>query len=332
MKLLFLVISIAITCSHLNAMKRPGDDLVEQPATKRLSLNTKLFSLPYPWSNNPSHLDRVCYRYARWMKDEHDTQVFAALPDRFVRRIITMYHIENMTPKATLSDIVEFDLLSEEFIDQPVLANYLAKVFNGSINAADIEDNVFILTSYPSLVEYSRHVHRQIYDYCRALSPFQIEVRYDFLNKQSTDQLTLKMALRFAYVRKNNTNLDDLDCASFVSLNDRFGVNEDMLKHTTKLYSDENLHSTLSLLESLMNEPVTKLALNNSKLTDLPATIGHLVNLEKLNLADNKLISLPNALCNLVNLKYLDLSNNKLSDEALEKVCKLVPATCTIIT
>jgi Leucine-rich repeat (LRR) protein len=65
---------------------------------------------------------------------------------------------------------------------------------------------------------------------------------------------------------------------------------------------------------------MTKLYLNDNKLTSIPDEIGNLVNLEELYLHQNKLTELPNSIGECTKLQTVDLSHNKL--EALPSSMK----------
>ena len=58
----------------------------------------------------------------------------------------------------------------------------------------------------------------------------------------------------------------------------------------------------------------TELNLSSTGLTELPDSIGKLINLKELNLSFNNLSNLPDSIGNLTNLKRLDLYSNKLRD------------------
>ena len=76
---------------------------------------------------------------------------------------------------------------------------------------------------------------------------------------------------------------------------------------------------------------IIQLDLGSNELTELPAEIGQLTNLQTLNLGghrfgkDNKLTSLPSEIGQLNNLTDLDLRSNNLSDEAKEEITQLLP-------
>jgi len=74
-----------------------------------------------------------------------------------------------------------------------------------------------------------------------------------------------------------------------------------------------NKKELLQVIEKAAKDEVTRLDLSGKELTELPAEIGQLVNLQRLNLSGNQLTTLPPEIGQLVNLQYLNLSSNKLT-------------------
>ena len=59
---------------------------------------------------------------------------------------------------------------------------------------------------------------------------------------------------------------------------------------------------------------------SNCSLTDIPAEIGNLTNLQYLYLENNSLTNLPAEICNLTNLQILNLNYNQLTNLPAEKI------------
>ena len=74
------------------------------------------------------------------------------------------------------------------------------------------------------------------------------------------------------------------------------------------------------------------LDLSENELTQLPKSIGQLVHLEELDLSENKLTKLPASIGQLVNLEELYLASNLIPTTEIDRLRKLLPAGCKIIT
>ena len=82
----------------------------------------------------------------------------------------------------------------------------------------------------------------------------------------------------------------------------------------TKQVFEKNLKKKLGLKEDYVNLfKVTKLDLNNNRLTSIPPELDILSTLTRLNLQNNRLVSIPLELGNLSNLTELYLYGNQLS-------------------
>lgn len=83
--------------------------------------------------------------------------------------------------------------------------------------------------------------------------------------------------------------------------------------------------------EIRMLRDIEELDISNNRLTGLPAEIGQLSKLRILNASNNQLTGLPHELGNLQQLEVLDLSGNAVSPHDLEIIKARLPASTQII-
>lgn len=322
MKSSYLFLTLLLTTVvPLDAMKRQrpnkSSDKTQKSKKAKAEPGFQLKPADYPWSNNPSLQDQICFWTACNMHDEHDTQAFEELPTHLTQRILKMYHIHNKTSHVLFHDAIEYGLVSPEIVSQEfatqAIAFYLDNIFDGSIQAADLQSNLDVLLLHSVLIACSIRAHQQIFDYCIALSQEEIEERFNFLNEQSIGESTLKIALRLAYAKKYQNNLDTLDCVDFIDNIKWYGVNQTQQRVKTEQFWHNNIHHTLPFLELLIGKPVIILNLWKKEIIQNPYTLGNLINLEELWICNKNLTSLNNAIGNLVKLKVLHLGFNKLT-------------------
>lgn len=307
--ILTLILTTSINLNAMNSCDIQDDQEALVTQLGQLSINPNR----YPWSNEPSLKNQICFEYVKNMSNANDICEFATLADDLQDHIVAMYHIYNKTSKATLADVLEYGLLSEEFVTQS-MGFYLDNVFDNVITTSNLQNNLDVLSAYPCLVKYSIQAHEQIFAYCTDLSQQEMLHHFTFLNQQSSEESAFKMALRLAYTKKYDLEIDDFNCFHFINNFRQYGVNSREILDLTKLLSPDNLPYTLPFLESAIGEPVTSLNFSQLTLMPVPTTIGNLVNLEWLGICGRKLTDPHTSIGNLVNLKSLYLHGCKLTN------------------
>jgi len=91
---------------------------------------------------------------------------------------------------------------------------------------------------------------------------------------------------------------------------------QNKIPYNCKLIIENITIDNINIFNNMKEEDyldITELYLGNNQITNIPESIGSLINLQVLNLSYNKIINIPESIGSLVNLGILYLSNNQIT-------------------